>query len=176
MRLDVSPPIKPIFILYSSWRLWLWNNSTIEIQDTSKVSAPSGARAIGIQQNSAAILSNNPTINFTANLSDVNGIDNATLYIYYNNGTLFNSTTVAIGGVLTYSVGIIVNMVDGLFDCIHARRYACKHINVHANFNINTNNNSSMDINVISLKENLDLSLSADLHVDIYNAIYKGDW
>ena len=43
--------------------IWLWNNSTIEIQDTSTVSAPSGARAIGIQQNSAAILSNNPTIN-----------------------------------------------------------------------------------------------------------------
>jgi len=64
--------------------VWLWNNSTIEIQDTSTVSAPSGARAIGIQQNSAAILSDNPTIN---------SIDETTITLDTNGSLEINDNT-----------------------------------------------------------------------------------
>lgn len=59
----------------------------------------------------------NGTINFTANLSDVgDGVANATLWIYFTNGTLFNSTIVTFTtGTLTSTIGVVVTLIDGIY-------------------------------------------------------------
>jgi len=59
---------------------------------------------------------NNTLINFTANLSDVRGLANATLNIYNQSGTLINQTTTTfLGNVFTYLIGIPVNLVEGVY-------------------------------------------------------------
>ena len=61
--------------------------------------------------------SNNTNQNFTVNMSDAvggSGLKNVT-YNIYNQTSLFNQTTVSLGGVFTSVVGLPVTLVDGLY-------------------------------------------------------------
>ena len=59
---------------------------------------------------------NNGTQNFTANLSDNNGIKNATLNIYNSSDSLINSTNVSFAsGVVQSVTGIVVTLVEGVY-------------------------------------------------------------
>jgi len=54
--------------------------------------------------------------NFTVNMTDNIGIKNATIYIYHQNGTLFNQTTNVLPTGTTWSlIGIIIKLVDGVY-------------------------------------------------------------
>jgi hypothetical protein len=61
-----------------------------------------------------ATITNRTSINFTANFSDNSGLANATLNIY-NQTRLYNQTTVQLGGALQNTIGIIVNLVEGVY-------------------------------------------------------------
>lgn len=54
--------------------------------------------------------------NLTTNISDAIGIKNSTLNVYYNNGTIYNQTTLTNSeGTTSSVVGIVINFVDGVF-------------------------------------------------------------
>lgn len=57
--------------------------------------------------------------NFTANLTDNLGIKNATLNIY-NSTALVNQTTVVYSGTLTSTIGIVVSLIDGLYNWFYS--------------------------------------------------------
>ncbi len=52
--------------------------------------------------------------NFTLNISDNNGLSNATLKIYNSTG-LYNQTTISLGGALQATVGVVVWLADGVY-------------------------------------------------------------
>jgi hypothetical protein len=59
---------------------------------------------------------NTYAVNFTANLSDNMGVANATLNIYNSTNVLINQTTTSFAaGTLTTTVGIVVNLIDGVY-------------------------------------------------------------
>lgn len=60
-------------------------------------------------------ITNETTMNFTINASDVGGLANATLYIYNLTG-LYNQTTIDLTGVFQTTVGIVVTLVDGVYN------------------------------------------------------------
>jgi hypothetical protein len=54
--------------------------------------------------------------NFSANLTDVGGLSNATLYIYNASGDLFNSSFIGIiGAPIATTVSIVVTLVEGVY-------------------------------------------------------------
>ena len=61
------------------------------------------------------IITKNPTINFTVNLSDGTGLANATLYIYDSIGNLYNQTTATFTGAVNHVLGITVSLADGAY-------------------------------------------------------------
>ena len=61
--------------------------------------------------------SNTGTVNLTANLSDSNGIRNASLNIYNSSGALINITWITdfVGNVVNRVVGVVVGLADGVY-------------------------------------------------------------
>lgn len=53
--------------------------------------------------------------NFTANISDNHGIQNATITVTNNTGSLVNQTTVTLGGVLQSIVSVPIALVEGAY-------------------------------------------------------------
>jgi len=61
-------------------------------------------------------ITSNVSVNFTANVSDsLTGVKNATLNVY-KSGTLFNQSTITLSSELQATIGIIVTLVDGVYD------------------------------------------------------------
>lgn len=88
----------------SSWS----NYSVMNINDTT----PPTAQSISPSNNSH---SNSGSNNFTANFSDDVGLANSTLFIYDLLGNLANQTTIALNGALQATIGVVVNLVDGVY-------------------------------------------------------------
>ena len=62
-----------------------------------------------------ATITNITSQNFTINLSDSNGLRNVTLNIYNETG-LYNRTTIDLGGVTQTTIGIVVGLVNGVYN------------------------------------------------------------
>ena len=62
-------------------------------------------------------ITNGSYVNFTINLSDQNGLANATLNIYNETGDLYNQTTFTFtGSPIQYTLGIVVWLADGVYN------------------------------------------------------------
>jgi len=75
---------------------------------------PPAANLLSPENNSVSITHSN---NFTVNVTDGQGLKNATLHIYNSSGDEVNQTTYTFSGtVLKYTVGIVVVLADGVYD------------------------------------------------------------
>ena len=64
----------------------------------------------------AGYTSNTTAVNLTANVSDNLGIKNSTIYAWWTNGTLFDTSIIyGIAGTISSEVGKVFNFVDGIF-------------------------------------------------------------
>jgi len=92
-------------------------NSTATRTITLDTTAPNGT-LIAPSNNT---YTNVTSQNFTANLSDNLGIKNATLYVYNSSG-LFNQTflTGYAAGTLTTRVGVVVTLIDGIYNWFYS--------------------------------------------------------
>lgn len=84
-----------------------WSNYSIQDVDQT---APN-LTILGPQN---ATITNQTSINFTANVSDNVGLANATLNIYNQTG-LYNQTVVFLGGATQATIGVVVTLVDGIY-------------------------------------------------------------
>jgi len=95
----------------------------IYCQDTNMDAGTSDTWNVQVDvSNPTAILStpannsyHNVSQNFSANLTDNLGIQNATISIYDSLGNLVNSTFYTIGGAVQAAIGAVVNLVDGVY-------------------------------------------------------------
>jgi len=71
---------------------------------------------------SNATITNNQTINLTANISENLGINNATLFVYNYSNYLVNQTAIVgyAEGTLTMLTGIVVNLIDNIYSWFYS--------------------------------------------------------
>lgn len=88
-----------------------------EVRDFEVVESDTTAPTVILNTPPNNTISNLTSFNFTANLSDETGIDNATLYIYNTTGELVNATDIDVEeGTLSRTIGIVVSLVQGSYE------------------------------------------------------------
>jgi len=98
------------------------SENNISFAETRIVTIGSGNVSIDNTNPNATLLTpannsvHNTNQNFTVNLTDDTGLDNATLHIYNSTGSEINSTIfTSISGSVEAVVGIVVNLADGIY-------------------------------------------------------------
>jgi hypothetical protein len=106
-----------------SSNLYAASNTTIYTVNATDIIAPNAT--LNLPENNSFV---NSSVNFSANLSDItsiimdteSGIRNATINIYNNSGIVNQTTTNFAEGTLSTSVGIIVSLVDGIYNWFYS--------------------------------------------------------
>ncbi|MDO8517485.1 MAG: hypothetical protein Q7S33_05165 [Nanoarchaeota archaeon] len=128
--------------------------------------APSALLNTPINNTNTSSLTQNFTINLTDSLS---GLKNATLYIYYRNGSLFEKIEyIFIGAPTNFVLGIVRNLLpDFVFDWYYEIFDVAGNMNRTANFSITTDQTASL----LSISYPLNTSYNTDISTLDYTFI-----
>jgi lysophospholipase L1-like esterase len=106
------------------YRIWNEGNNTIHAYANDSLGYLNSTSIVfnidSTLPNATILAPQNATItnitlqNFTLNVSDNQGLGNATLYIYNETG-LYNQTTISLGGASQSVIGVVVNLVAGVY-------------------------------------------------------------